>query len=154
MRRVYAYAAYRVGGGPDAEDVTSEVFERAFRYRSSYRPEQGAPITWLIGIARRVVDDRRLPAVAQQVGDEADGFDMEAVVIDRLTVLDALAMLSDRDRELVAMRYGSDLPSDEIGVVLGCTRNAADVALHRALKRLRRALEVSGWQMTGVGQRG
>jgi len=69
-------------------------------------------------------------------------------------VLDALAMLSDRDRELVAMRYGSDLPSDEIGVVLGCTRNAADVALHRALKRLRRALEVSGWQMSGVGQRG
>ena len=104
MRRVYAYAAYRVGGGPDAEDVTSEVFERAFRYRSSYRPEQGAPITWLIGIARRVVDDRRLPAVAQQVGDEADGFDMEAEVIDRLTVLDAVAMLSDRDRELVAMR--------------------------------------------------
>ena len=28
VRRVYAYVAYRIGSGPDAEDVTSEVFER------------------------------------------------------------------------------------------------------------------------------
>ena len=33
IRRVYAFAAYRLGDGPDAEDVTSEVFERALRYR-------------------------------------------------------------------------------------------------------------------------
>jgi len=29
IRRVYAYVAYRLGDGPDAEDVTSQVFERA-----------------------------------------------------------------------------------------------------------------------------
>ena len=57
IRRIYSYVAYRVGDGPDAEDVTSEVFERALRYRNSYDPSRGEPFAWLIGIARRCVDD-------------------------------------------------------------------------------------------------
>ena len=36
IERVYGYVAYRIGDGPDAEDVTSETFERALRYRDSY----------------------------------------------------------------------------------------------------------------------
>ena len=50
IRRVYAYAAYRVGDGPDAEDVTGETFER---YVDSYDPRKGEPVAWLIGISRR-----------------------------------------------------------------------------------------------------
>jgi hypothetical protein len=39
--QVYAYVAYRIGAGPDAEDVTIETFERALRYRSSYDAKKG-----------------------------------------------------------------------------------------------------------------
>ncbi|MDH4177381.1 MAG: hypothetical protein OEV72_07370, partial [Thermoleophilia bacterium] len=53
IREVYAYVSYRIGPGADAEDVTSDVFESAFRYRDSYRPAAGSPIAWLIGIARQ-----------------------------------------------------------------------------------------------------
>ena len=53
IRRVYAYVAYRVGDGPDAEDLTSETFERALRYRKSYDPRKGEPVAWLLGIAKR-----------------------------------------------------------------------------------------------------
>ncbi len=60
VRRVYAYVAYRLGDGPDAEDVTSEVFERALRYRESYDSRKGDPAAWLIGIARRCVADAAL----------------------------------------------------------------------------------------------
>src|SRR5439155_20570156 len=56
IRRVYAYAAYRLGDGPDAEDATSDAFERALRYRESYDRRKGEPAAWLIGIARRSVD--------------------------------------------------------------------------------------------------
>ena len=35
IRRVYSYAAYRLGDGADAEDATSETLERALRYRQS-----------------------------------------------------------------------------------------------------------------------
>src|SRR6266511_3840403 len=58
IRRVYAYAAYRLGDGPDAEDATSEAFERALRYRESFDPRKDEPVSWLIGIARRVVADQ------------------------------------------------------------------------------------------------
>ena len=58
IRRVYAYVAYRIGDGPEAEDVSSEVFERALRYRWSYNPDKAAPITWLMAIARSVLADR------------------------------------------------------------------------------------------------
>src|SRR6186713_2734809 len=53
IRRVYAFAAYRLGDGPDAEDVTSEVFERGLRYRATYDRSKGEPVAWLLGIARR-----------------------------------------------------------------------------------------------------
>jgi len=58
IKRVYAYVAYRVGDGPDAEDLTSETFERALRYKKSYDSTKGEPIAWLIGIARRCIEGR------------------------------------------------------------------------------------------------
>ncbi len=60
IRSVYAFVAYRIGAGHDAEDVTGEVFERALRYRSGYDASKGAPLAWLIGIARNVLADRAL----------------------------------------------------------------------------------------------
>jgi DNA-directed RNA polymerase specialized sigma24 family protein len=59
IRRVYAYCAYRLGDGPDAEDATSDAFERALRYRKTYDPKKGTPAAWMMGIARRSVDDVR-----------------------------------------------------------------------------------------------
>ena len=67
IRRVYAYVAYRIGDGPDAEDVTSEVFVRALRYRDSYDAAKGQPITWLTGIARTVlIENGRAAADARR----------------------------------------------------------------------------------------
>ena len=57
IRRVYAYVAYRVGDGPDAEDVTSATFERALRYRDRFDSRKGDAGAWLIGIARRQISD-------------------------------------------------------------------------------------------------
>lgn len=142
IRRVYAYVAYRIGPGPDAEDVTSDVFERAVRYRSSYDPRKGDIGDWLIGIARRRIAERPAPiaSVALQATEPATGPDPEEAALRRVALLEALKRLSDRDRELVAMRYvGMSAP--QIGELMDLTRNAVDVALHRALARLRQELE-------------
>src|SRR5438128_8922895 len=90
IRRVYSYVAYRIGDGPEAEDVTSEVFERAIRYRSSYDQSRGGALPWLLGIARRCVDDalNRRPRVADvEVGDQPSGEDLEEEALRRLAVL-------------------------------------------------------------------
>src|SRR5439155_10850943 len=142
IRRVYAYVAYRLGDGPDAEDVTSEVFERAVRYRASYARSKGEPIAWLFGIARRCIDSA-LGARAEirtDLFDVGSNGDLEQDTLRRLMIADALAKLEDRDRELIALRFGADLKAAQIAELLGVRTNAVEVALHRALVRLRAIL--------------
>jgi RNA polymerase sigma-70 factor (ECF subfamily) len=144
IRRVYAYVAYRLGEGAEAEDVTSDVFERAVRYRASYDPERGDPIAWVIGIARRSIEDGRArsAAVVGPVAPERPAAgNLEEEVIQRISVADAVGRLDSRDRELIALRYGADLSAAQIGVLLDLTTNAVDVALHRARERLRSTIE-------------
>ena len=144
IRRVYSYVAYRIGDGPDAEDVTSEVFERALRYRASYDQARGHALPWLLGIARRCVDDaltRRPPASAVEAADQASSEDVEGEALQRLAMAGVLARLDERAQDLIALRYGSDLSARQIGEILGMKTNAVEVALHRALARVRAELE-------------
>jgi RNA polymerase sigma factor (sigma-70 family) len=145
IRRVYAYVAYRMGDGAEAEDVTSEVFERAVRYRDRYDLNKGEPLPWLLGIARRCVDGAlasRPPIVTDQV-ERADDGDLEEKSLRRLAVRAAVLALDERDQELVSLRYGADLTARQIGEVLGMRTNTVEVALHRALGRLRQELDAS-----------
>ncbi len=141
IRRVYAYVAYRIGDGADAEDVTSETFERALRYRSSFDPRRGDAASWLIGIARRCIADAAMRGdlPTGEIPDRA-GEGHEEQSVRKLELRDAVAQLDARDRELVALRYGADLTAKQIGEVLELRTNAVEVALHRALDRLRGVL--------------
>jgi RNA polymerase sigma factor (sigma-70 family) len=144
IRRVYSYVAYLIGDGPDAEDVTSAAFERALRYQTSYDPARGTPLAWLLGIARHCVDDavrerRRLTVLDPP--EPASNEDIEAEAVQRLTVAAAIERLDERARNLLALRYGADLSARQIGEVLGMKTNAVEVALHRALARLRDDIE-------------
>ena len=146
IRRVYSFVAYRLGDGPDAEDVTSATIERALRYRSSYDPRKGNPQSWLIGIARSCVDDHlrnRLLPMAEPSESEAPG-ELDKDVVLRVSVAGAVAALEESDQELIALRYGADLSTRQIGKLLEMKANAVDVALHRARERLRLELEEAG----------
>jgi len=140
---VYAYVAYRLGSGPDADDVTSETMEHAYRYRERYDPAKGEPMAWLIGIARNCVAD--LVASRERVVDEpvpeSATEEMEEQAMRRLSLTRAVARLDERERELIALRYGADLTARQIAGVLGLRPNAVEVALHRALGRLRAELD-------------
>lgn len=138
LRQVYAYAAYRVGGGPDAEDVLSDVLERALRYRSSYDASRGAPVAWLLGIARRVIAERAATGdTVAELPEQADATDIERESLDRISLEEAMARLPERDQELLALRYGADLKASQIAAMLEMQVNAVEVALHRSLGRLR-----------------
>ena len=141
IRQVYAYVAYRIGAGSDAEDVTSETFERALRYRASFDARKGTPLAWLLGIARSTLAGRRV-RVHEQLDAEAEAGpgEVEKRVAERLDLQAALGRLEGRDRELISLRYGADLSSKQIGELLGLEPGAVDVSLHRARSRLRAAL--------------
>jgi RNA polymerase sigma-70 factor, ECF subfamily len=141
IRAVYAYVAYRIGDGADAEDVTSETFERALRYRKTYDARKGEPIAWLIGIARRCLSDAVSSRTAAYDPAPAAGRDLEHDTIQRLTLRTAVAGLDESNRELIALRYGAGLTARQIAGLTGRSTNAVEVALHRALARLRQTLD-------------
>lgn len=142
IRRVYAYAAYRIGPGADAEDVTSEVFERALKYEHSYDESKGDFVGWLLGIARRCVDQHLSEPTTFPLEPRppAGPDDVETAVVERVALGEAIAQLNDRDRELVSLYYAG-LNGGQIATLLDAERNTTDVALHRALARLRTILE-------------
>ncbi len=145
LRRVYAYVAYRVGDRTEAEDITSETFERALRYRSSFDARKGDATGWLLGIARNCVYDAMLrPRPLPDDEERAADGDLEEEVVTRVALQRALATLSPDDRELLALRYGADLRAAEIARLLETKTNAVEVRLTRARARLAAALEESG----------
>jgi RNA polymerase sigma factor (sigma-70 family) len=147
IRAVYAYAAYRVGHGAEAEDVTSEVFERALRYKQSYDRTRGTPLAWLTGIANNCIRGGRTtdaPLRDDELDADAVGGSLESDTVERLSIVAAVAKLDPRSQHLLALRYGADLSTRELGSILGLKKNAVEVALHRARERVREELERQG----------
>jgi DNA-binding CsgD family transcriptional regulator len=66
---------------------------------------------------------------------------MAADADERMTVQAAVRRLGERDRELIALRYGADLTAKQIAQRLELNTNAVEVGLHRARSRLRALME-------------
>jgi DNA-directed RNA polymerase specialized sigma24 family protein len=129
IKRVYGYVAYCVGDGIDAEEITSATFELARRYRESFDDRNGEPAGWLIAIARREIGVH-FAGVGTPLGSRT------TEVSAPLDLHGAVRSLDAEDRELLALRYGADLPALQVGTILGLKADAVDVALQRALQRL------------------
>jgi RNA polymerase sigma factor (sigma-70 family) len=146
--RVYGFFAYRVESREVAEDLTQATFERALRAWSRFDPRRAPEATWLIAIARNLLIDhhrrdrsgrlepldeheRALPAVT---GPE-DRFATSPELIE------ALATLAERDREVIALRFGGDLSGPEIAALLHMTLANVQQVLSRSLRKLRELLD-------------
>jgi RNA polymerase sigma factor (sigma-70 family) len=102
-------------------------------------------LPWLIGIARRLIEGRPPTLeLAAELPDSADESDLADATVRRLALSNAVSRLDERDRELIALRYGADLTARQIAETLDVRTNAVEVALHRALNRLRATFEEPG----------
>src|SRR5919201_1491976 len=113
---VYAYVAALLRDPAAAEDVTALAFERAYRRRRTFDRRRGEERAWLFGIARNAALDelrrrRRVAALAGEPADEAPVQDDEEaeVALRRTAVQAALGKLSDREREIVALKFHAGL---------------------------------------------
>ena len=144
---VYAYVVSVLRSRSAAEDVTAQAFERAFRKARSYDPRKGGPRAWLFGIARHAALDelRRGKRIATMVAEPVDAAaapdEAAERAFERAAVRNALADLPPRDREIVALKFHAGLDNAEIADVLGVSVSNAGTQLHRAMTKLRRALD-------------
>ncbi|MFG3323576.1 RNA polymerase sigma factor [Streptomyces sp. NPDC048171] len=143
--RVLAYATSIVGRQM-GEDITSETFTVAWR-RHHDVPQAALP--WLLGVARNLIRAARrrdsqqylLAAEEARLIGQAESADVAADVSDRQAALQALSSLSESDRELLTLLAWHGLTTKEAAQVLGCTIAALAVRVHRARRRLEKALE-------------
>lgn len=145
---VWRHVRSRVPSDADAEDVTSMVFEKAMGSWDRYDPTLGTVGAWLAGITRHSVADwwrkhgREVPA-EEPVRDGEGECDPEGEVLRREgadAVRRHLGLLTPREREAVALRFGAELDSTEIGAVMGISPTAARMLVHRGVGRLREVL--------------
>ncbi len=146
---VYAYVSGLLRDRSAAEDVTAQAFERAYRRRASFKPDRGSHRGWLFGIARNAALDelRRRSRQATLTTEPADleGADAHEeaaeAALRRPIVSQALATLSPRERELIALKYFAGLGNAEIAEVIGVSESNAGTRLHRAMEKLREACD-------------
>ncbi len=145
LPRVYNFFRYRLGDGPEAEDLTADTFERAWRNRGRYRRDLAGFSTWIFTIARRLAVDHyrarreHLPLeaaahVAAGGGTPEDVYEARsnAEWLERL-----LAELPERERELVALKYGAGFTNREIARLSGLSESNVGTILHRTVQSLR-----------------
>jgi RNA polymerase sigma-70 factor (ECF subfamily) len=152
MPRVYNFFRYRVGDDALAEDLTSATFEKAWRGRARYRRDLAAFSTWLFTIARNVAIDHyrqhrvELPLDDLQYHADDAGDQSPDQLVERRDEFARLAALlaqrPERERELLALKYGAGLTNREIARITGLTESNVGTILHRAVHVLRAEWEV------------
>jgi RNA polymerase sigma-70 factor (ECF subfamily) len=152
--RVARYIAVRIGNIDEAEDLASEVFIRALRAIDSYK-DTGAPMeAWLFKIARNsVIDHMRerhrkpTPTELMDTVPSRDGHGDPDEHVDRMEEVAALhqAMehLSDAQRQVIALRFGAEMTSEEVAQVVGKRPGAVREMQSAAISKLRQVMKVA-----------
>jgi RNA polymerase sigma factor (sigma-70 family) len=154
---VLAFALARADADT-AKDVAARTFLVAWRRRSEWRGLDN-PRGWLLGVARRTLaDQRRSAARYTMLQGRLSQYEMTAppapdpgdIVSDQQRVASAFGRLRPADREVLALVAWDGLTAEEASRVMGCTRAAFAVRLHRARSRLAVQLQLAEGSEAGT----
>ncbi len=153
--RLYGLLYRMTGSAPDAEDLLQETLIKMLRALGNYR-ESGRFEPWLFSIAANLARDwlrrqgRSLVAAApgtaerteMTVASEVPGVDERLVQAEQVDQLQkALAELSEAERQVISLRFFSDLSFKEIAAALDVPLGTALARAHRGLKHLKARLQ-------------
>ena len=150
--RILAYLRFRVGIGDVAEELTSQVFERALLHSGELRQPEAAA-AWLFRIARNCVVDyfrhekfeASLEHLAASEHPQTPSTE-ESVIAEeeRRLLLAYVSHLPEREREIIGLKFVAHLTNREIARVLTLPEGTVGSLLYRTLEKLRQALRTEG----------
>lgn len=150
MAAVFSYLRRRAGNEA-ADDLTAEVFVRAFRGRANYEDRLDTALPWLLGIASNVIGDhrrverRRLATLEQLAGNaQLDGVQGEARGLSSGLVR-SLRRIPAADRDALLLVCWGELSYEETAVALGVPIGTVRSRIARARSRLRDAGVSRAW---------
>jgi RNA polymerase sigma-70 factor (ECF subfamily) len=149
--KIYRYLMLRIGNEMEAEDMTQQVFLNALRSLSSFR-WKGAPFSaWLFRIAHNQAVDhlRRKQKHASVPLDESLASSADSphsaterkMEVERL--LRAARRLTEAQREVISLRFSSELSIAQVARVMGKSQGAVKALQHSAIVALRRTMLVT-----------
>ncbi len=153
MQPIYRYIYFQVKSREEAQDLTAEVFTKAFEKIGTFK-DQGFPVSsWLYKIARNAIIDnwkRKKPINLSQIDnsenrfaepeiDYSESIDNE-VEVKKLKL--AMENLSEDQREVITLKYIDDLKTAQIAKVTGKTEQAVRAAIYRGLIELKKQLKI------------
>lgn len=144
LPRIYNYFRFRLGSEVDVEELTSATFEKAWRARDRYRRDIAGFSTWLFSIAQNAAIDylrtrrRHLPldAALELPSDTNPEHDVQHAS-DLARLAEITRDLPERERELIALKYGAALNNREIARLTGLGESNVGTILHRVVRVLR-----------------
>jgi RNA polymerase sigma-70 factor (ECF subfamily) len=146
--RVYRFVRRRVESTELAEELAADVFRVVWQ---KWNDAPRTDIAWMFTVARNLIGNAyrsrdRLLALQTKLRASAElGSGAEP---EDLVVHDALAALRDSERDILQMVYWDELSTAEIAGVLGCSKSAAKIRLHRARAAFRKQMPVTAGSVT------
>jgi RNA polymerase sigma-70 factor (ECF subfamily) len=150
---IYRYVYFRVGDARDAEDLTEQVFLKAWEALPGYRP-CGHPFkSWLYRIAHNVIVDhhRRQSTGAIPIPDGLDYESKQPTTLEQVieaeeasALAKAIAQLPEEQQQVIILRFIEGLSHDEVACIIHKSAEACRVMQHRTLVALNRLLTNTG----------
>src|SRR3990167_8753532 len=126
VRRVFRFTLWRVGNKEDAEDITEEVFLKAWQSLTSYE-EKGPPFeAWLFKICRnKVIDHYRtkkkqvsLDSLASLADNSKSPEEIAYHKLQMSEVIKSLVKIKSSYQEIIILKFIEDKENEEIGTIL------------------------------------
>lgn len=142
---ILKYVLKKVNNYSLAEDLTSDIFFKAFKNYDRYDPEKASVKTWLFRITenhlknyyrdRKVFSDINDESITE--GENEDLMLQAALLQEFRDILaDAFEYLSEKQRRVIILKYFYNKKSNEIAVTLNTTAGNVRIISKRALERL------------------
>lgn len=153
LERVHRHIYYRVGNREDAQDLTQQVFLKAWHALPKYRQKSSPFIAWLLTISNNLVIDYYRKNKARQTEDieksayflkDGQTLNPEQAAesgFESKRVWGAIRQLPANHQQLIVLRFMDGCRNPEIATILGLSEGSVRVNIHRALKKLRQIIK-------------
>ena len=152
---VYNFMRFRINDRYEAEELTSDIFEKIIAKYHTFREKKSNLEVWIFTIAKNTLNDYlrrryRNKKLFAEFTDDIPSVSIESdpqniLVLDEETsaVIESLAVLNKNEKSVVSLKYGGGLKNKDIAKILGLSEKNIGVILCRSMKKLRKNLEAN-----------
>jgi len=152
FKPVLAYIKSRLNNESAAQEIAAVTWQKVYEHQNQFNPEKGRPEQWIFTIARNEVNKyRRFWQLKRffSLTDEEEQFACaEKTPFEKLVyqeqnkiLLAAMAQLTDRERDLIALKFYSGLNNRQIASITALSESNVGTIINRAVAKLRSRLE-------------